>query len=199
MGKTIKTMGDRLNRLCFYYGVMGSAKTTQLLTTNFALKQHERTVILSPEIDSRKEKGKIKSRAGIEASCLEFSVEDDLDAGFGNYLSAKHSILVDEAQFLKKEQADQLAALVDRRGFDVICYGLKTDFRGELFEGSKRLLELADKIEEIKTNCSCGRKATMNAHLINNKVTREGPQILIGDTVGDIKYKAMCRKCWQQI
>jgi thymidine kinase len=188
-----------MNKLYFYYGVMGSAKTTSLLTTNYALNKRTGTILLSPKVDTRREARKIKSRVGIEASCTDFKENDNLyDMCVPLSWEMQASvILVDEAQFLKKEQVDQLAMLVDKCGYTVMCYGLKSDFRGELFEGSKRLLELADKIEEIKTNCSCGRKATMNARIIDGKIVKEGPQVLIGDTVGGVRYEAKCRKCWK--
>lgn len=175
---------------------MGSAKTTQLLTTNFSLKKKSETLLISPKTDTRRPANLIESRVGISAKCIDFSPEDNLFDIFGHQISS--ILLCDEAQFLKKEQVQQLADLVDKRGFTVMCYGLKTDFRGELFEGSKRLLELADKIEEIKTNCSCGKKATINARLINGAVKIEGPQVLIGDTTGDVRYEAMCRGCWKK-
>ena len=175
---------------------MGSAKTTTLLTTNYAIKKKSETLLLSPKLDTRREPDKIKSRVGIEAQCVDFCESDDLCDLCYSSTEKVAVILVDEAQFLKKEQVNQLAMLVDKCGYTVMCYGLKSDFKGELFEGSKRLLELADKIEEIKTNCKCGRKATMNARLINDQIQKEGPQVLIGDTIGEVRYEAMCRKCW---
>lgn len=187
-----------MSKLYFYYGVMGSAKTTQLLTTNYSINKKINTIVLSPKLDNRRPANKIESRVGISTKCLDFLEDDNLFhiCSERSWIDATNIVLCDEAQFLKKNQVEQLAKLVDKKGFTVMCYGLKSDFRGDLFEGSKRLLELADKIEEIKTNCQCGRKATMNARLIDNKIQRDGPQILIGDTVGSVRYEAMCRKCW---
>lgn len=182
-------------KLTFYYGVMGSAKTTQLLTTNFAHKEQGRsTLILSPAIDSRHDKGELKSRIGISAQCVVIYPETNLNILFA--ISGPDVILVDEAQFLSETQVNQLAEIVDGQFVNVNCYGLKTDFTGKPFSGSARLMEIADDLIEIPSLCKCGNKAIINARLINGKITKEGPQVLIGDTSGEeISYRGMCRVC----
>jgi thymidine kinase len=103
--------------------------------------------------------------------------------------------LIDESQFLTKEHVDQLSKIVDELDINVMCFGLRTDFKSNLFEGSKRLFEIADSIEEIKTSCKCGSKAIINARVENNKIIKEGEQIKIG---GNESYVSMCRKCWNK-
>ena len=106
-------------------------------------------------------------------------------------------ILVDESQFLTEEQVDQLAEIVDEMNIEVMCFGLRTDFQSHLFQGSKRLMELADEIEEIKSRCSCGRKTSINARFDKDgNIVFQGEQIMIG---GNEKYKPLCRKCWMEL
>ena len=180
--------------LTFYYGVMGSAKTTQLLTNNFSHKEKgRRTLVLSPIIDSRRERGIVKSRVGISAEAIDFGEYDNL-----RYIVMSKDpdvVFVDEAQFCTSEQIDQLHKLTNHECIQVFAYGLKTDFMTRFFPGSKRLLEIADNIIEIPTTCKCGRKAKINARLINDKIVNDGPQVLIGDTHGEVRYEGMCAKC----
>lgn len=158
-----------------------------------------RYVCLKPIIDTREESNVIRSRIGIERECRWIYHESDLYE-MACQLSAESEgvidwFLVDEAQFLTAAQVDQLARVVDDFGSNVICYGLRTDFRSCLFEGSRRLFEIADTIDEIKSTCTCGRKTIINARMDSNgDFVEEGQQVEIG---GDDRYMAVCRKCWR--
>lgn len=189
-------------KLYFNYGVMGSAKTTQLLTTNFSYTERGRkTILLSPNIDTRSGKNKIYSRIGIEAKSIDFDKDDDLYDLIQNQIKRRGKIdaaLVDEAQFLTTNQVEQLAQIVDICDMDVLAYGLRSDFKSQTFEGSKRLLEIADTLIEIKALCKCGKKAIINSRWVNGNMTKKGEQVVIGDTIKDdkVSYVALCRKCW---
>ncbi len=179
---------------------MGSAKTALLLTTAYNFEERGmRYVCLKPIIDTREESNVIRSRIGIERECRWIYHESDLYE-MACQLSAESEgvidwFLVDEAQFLTAAQVDQLARVVDDFGSNVICYGLRTDFRSCLFEGSRRLFEIADTIDEIKSTCTCGRKTIINARMDSNgDFVEEGQQVEIG---GDDRYMAVCRKCWR--
>lgn len=179
---------------------MGSAKTALLLTTAYNFEERGmRYICMKPVIDTRDRKNVIRSRIGIERECQWIMADTDL------YLTATKLceeagcliewFLIDEAQFLTAEQVDQLAQLVDDYGINVICYGLRTDFRTHAFEGSMRLFEIADTIDEIKSTCSCGRKTIVNARIDSHgDIVQEGAQVEIG---GDEKYIAICRNCWR--
>lgn len=190
----------RKGKLYFRYGTMGSAKTALLLTTAYNFEERGmRYVCLKPIIDTREESNVIRSRIGIERECRWIYHESDL-YDMACRLSAENEgvidwFLVDEAQFLTAAQVDQLARVVDDFGSNVICYGLRTDFRSCLFEGSRRLFEIADTIDEIKSTCTCGRKTIINARMDSNgDFVEEGQQVEIG---GDDRYIAVCRKCWR--
>lgn len=190
----------RKGKLYFRYGTMGSAKTALLLTTAYNFEERGmRYVCLKPIIDTREESNVIRSRIGIERECRWIYHESDLYE-MACQLSAESEgvidwFLVDEAQFLTAAQVDQLARVVDDFGSNVICYGLRTDFRSCLFEGSRRLFEIADTIDEIKSTCNCGRKTIINARIDSKgDFVEEGAQVEIG---GDDRYIAVCRKCWR--
>ncbi len=195
----LETM-ERKGKLYFRYGTMGSAKTALLLTTAYNFEERGmRYICMKPVIDTRDNKNVIRSRIGIERECQWIMADTDL------YLAAVDLcekagcliewFLIDEAQFLTSEQVDQLARLVDDYGINVLCYGLRTDFRTRLFEGSRRLFEIADTIDEIKSTCTCGRKTIVNARIgANGDFVQEGAQVEIG---GDDKYIAICRNCWR--
>lgn len=190
----------RTGKLYFKYGTMGSAKTAMLLTTAYNFEERRMDYLcLKPAIDTREGRDVIRSRIGIERACMLIFPETDLYAmltdRFRQLGRVIEWILIDEAQFLTSRQVDQLARLVDDLGVNVMCYGLRTDFRSHLFEGSRRLFEIADTIEEIKSTCNCGRKTIVNARLDSNgDFLEEGPKVEIG---GDEKYMAVCRKCWR--
>lgn len=173
-------------KLSFRYGAMGSSKTANALMLKYNLEEKgKRVALLKPKLENRDGATIIKSRIGLYSECM--YVEDFIEKNPTDY----DCIIVDEAQFLTKEQVDYLASKVDVEEIPVICFGLKTDFQGNLFTGSKRLLELADKIEEIPTACWCGKKARFNARIVNGKVVTTGEQIQLG---GNESYTALCRK-----
>ncbi len=191
---------NRIGKLYFRYGTMGSAKTALLLTTAYNFEERGMAYMcLKPVIDNREKRNVIRSRIGIERECKWIYPETDLyetiHDTFEQTLDVPDWILVDEAQFLSKEQVDQLAQVVDDYACNVICYGLRTDFKTHLFEGSRRLFEIADSIDEIKSTCSCGRKTIVNARIDSNgQIITEGEQVEIG---GNERYIAVCRKCWR--
>ncbi len=190
---------NRKGKLYFRYGTMGSAKTAMLLTQayNFEERQME-YLCFKPVIDTREQRNVIRSRIGIERECRWIYPDTDLYSElrhiFEQTLSLPSWLLVDEAQFLSAAQVEQLARVTDDFGCNVMCYGLRTDFKTHLFEGSRRLFEIADSIEEIKSTCSCGRKTIVNARIDSaGNIITEGEQVEIG---GNDKYMAVCRKCW---
>lgn len=191
---------ERIGKLYFRYGTMGSAKTALLLTTAYNFEERGMSYLcFKPSIDTRDKKNVIRSRIGIERECLWIYRDTDMFALVRDMIENRHNkpewILVDEAQFLAAEQVDQLAQLVDEFGVNVICYGLRTDFRTCLFEGSRRLFEIADSIDEIKSTCSCGRKTIVNARMDSRgEIITEGEQVEIG---GNERYVSVCRKCWR--
>lgn len=190
----------RKGKLYFRYGTMGSAKTALLLTQAYNFEERNMTyACLKPIIDTREKTCVIRSRIGIERQCSWIYADTDLYEMAKEMFAKEKSVidwfLVDEAQFLTPEQVDQLARVVDDYGSNVVCYGLRTDFRTRLFEGSRRLFEIADSIDEIKSTCSCGRKTIVNARIDSNgDFVAEGDQVEIG---GDDRYIAVCRKCWR--
>ena len=191
---------DRKGKLYFRYGTMGSAKTALLLTQAYNFEERGmRYVCLKPFIDNREGKNVIKSRIGIERECQwiysDSNIYELAQKLYEDNMAVIDWILIDEAQFLCEEQVDQLARIVDDFGTNVICYGLRTDFQSRLFEGSRRLFEIADSIDEIKSTCNCGRKTIVNARIdAKGDFVVEGAQVEIG---GDDRYIAVCRKCWR--
>lgn len=191
---------QRKGKLYFRYGTMGSAKTALLLTTAYNFEERKiRYLCMKPAVDTRETKNVIRSRIGIERECKWILPDTDLYAFAKKYFRETGEVvdwfLVDEAQFLSKEQVDQLSMIVDDFGSNVICYGLRTDFQTHLFEGSKRLFEIADTIDEIKSTCTCGHKTIVNARIDpNGDIITQGQQVEIG---GDERYIAVCRKCWR--
>jgi len=187
-------------KLYFKYGAMGSSKTAQALMCRFNYIQKGFNVYLfKPFADNRcVENGipMISSRIGLKSECIEFMPQDSFDELCFAYAINKQRdiIIVDECQFLTKEQVDQLKDISQRFNVPVLCYGLLTNFKTELFEGSKRLVEIADSLKEIKSVCRCGRKATCNARLVNGKIVTSGEETLIG---GDESYEGMCYTCFK--
>ncbi|SDA26964.1 thymidine kinase [Sphingomonas sp. NFR15] len=180
-------------KLYFYYASMNAGKSTNLLQADFNYRERGmRTLLFTAAIDDRFAAGTITSRIGLTAPALAFDPATDLAAMTLGQDQPPACVLVDEAQFLTAAQVDQLARLADRHDIPVLAYGLRTDFRGELFEGSARLLALADALIEIKSVCECGRKATMNLRVddTGRAVTR-GTQTEIG---GNDRYVALCRR-----
>ena len=183
-------------KLYFKYGAMGSSKTANALITKFNYEERGMKVwLIKPSLDDRDGADTVKSRIGLKAEAVVISNDTDIFTEFKKY-SECHVIIADECQFFTKEQINQLRKIVDELNIPVLCFGLRTDFLTNLFEGSRRLFEIADSITEIKTICSCGEKATVNARIgENGQVITEGGQILIG---GNDSYIAMCHACWQK-
>lgn len=190
---------SNIGKLYFKYGTMGSAKTAMLLTTAYNFEERNMAYkCFKPVIDTRDKKKVIRSRIGIERECQWIQSDTNLYNEIHGMLQngdGPQWVLVDEAQFLSPEQVDQLAQVVDDFGINVLCYGLRTDFRTNLFEGSRRLLEIADSIDEIKSTCTCGRKTIVNARVNSaGEIITEGEVVEIG---GNERYIAVCRKCWR--
>lgn len=189
------------SKLFFRYATMNSAKSAELLMKAYNFEERGLKILcIKPSIDDREGKNVIKSRVGIERECKMVKPTDNIYDGVKKLLENGGKIdwiLADESQFFKKEQIDQLGDIVDELEINVICYGLRADFRTELFEGSKRLFEIADSIEEMKSSCSCGRKSIINARIDENgNVVTNGEQIEIG---GNERYVSLCRKCYKKL
>ena len=183
--------------LKFFYGCMGSAKTLRLLTTAYNFEEKGIPfLVYKPKLDTRDGLNIIRSRAGLERDCV------SVDGNF-NFLNEVTEItkeyqakfiLIDEAQFLTTEQVDQLSLIVDNLNINVFCYGLRTDFKTNLFEGSRRLFEIANDLEEIPSMCECGKRTLVNARFDElGNIIFDGEQVKIG---GNESYKSICRKCY---
>ena len=176
-------------KLYYRYGAMGSSKTANAIMVQYNYNErNQRVLMVKPRIDNRDGERTVKSRCGLSTECI-FMEELDESA-----VTGYDCVIVDEAQFLTKKQVELLVHIVDDLNIPVIAYGLRADFRGNFFEGSQWLMAWADTIEEIKTICWCGKKATYNARVVNGKVAKEGEQIVLG---GNESYVSLCRKHWQ--
>lgn len=176
-------------KLFFRYGAMGSSKTANALMVEYNYRERGKKALLAkPMTDSRDGKLVIKSRIGLERPCV---LVEDMVLMSDETIQSYDCIIVDEAQFCTKEQIEMLVHYVDDLDIPVICYGLRADFRNELFPGSMWLLAWADVIEEIKTVCWCGKAAKCNARFNDNGIIREGDQVCLG---GNSSYIALCRK-----
>ena len=186
-------------KLYFYYSSMNAGKSTALLQSSYNYRERGmNTLVLAPEFDDRFGVGKVTSRIGIEAEATAFRPADDLLKVVEDCCKdeALHCVLIDEAQFLTKEQVFQLGEVTDKLNIPVLAYGLRTDFQGEPFEGSKYLLAWSDNLKELKAICHCGAKATMVVRFDESGNTiREGSQIEIG---GNDRYVSMCRKHFKE-
>ena len=175
-------------KLYFRYGAMGSSKTANAIMVQYNYTERGQQVLMvKPKLDNRDGERTVLSRCGLSTECVFMEEIPDMD------VSGYDCVIVDEAQFLTKEQVAHLVKIVDEMDIPVICYGLRADFQGNFFEGSQWLMAWADTIEEVKTICWCGRKATCNARVMNGKVIKEGDQILLG---GNSQYVSLCRKHW---
>ncbi|GAB3338636.1 thymidine kinase [Marilutibacter aestuarii] len=188
-------------KLYFYYSAMNAGKTTTLLQSAHNYRERGmRVAILTPRLDDRAGTGRVASRIGLSSDAIAFGQDEDLQARVQADIDANgplHCVLVDEAQFLGRSQAWQLTEVVDALGIPVLCYGLRTDFRGELFEGSQYLLAWADEISEIKTICHSGSKATMVVRVDEQgRAVREGPQVEIG---GNERYVSVSRAEYKRV
>lgn len=186
-------------KLYFHYATMNAGKTTMLLQASYNYRERGMTTMLFVAGHYRRDDaaGYISSRIGLEADAEMFRDGDDLYARIHehNAHTTTHCVFVDEAQFLEEEQVWQLARVADRLGIPVMCYGLRTDFQGKLFSGSRALLAIADELREVRTICRCGRKATMVVRLgADGKVAKQGAQVAIGKDV----YVSLCRRHWEE-
>ena len=182
-------------KLYFKYGAMGSSKTAQALITKYNYEENDLKVwLIKPSADTRDGQDILRSRIGLEAKVEVIGPEVDVYARFlGSKARRSDVIIVDECQFMTEKQIDQLRAIVDDHNIPVMCFGLRTDFLTRLFPGSMRLMEIADAIQEVKTICDCGAKATVNARVSDGYVVTEGAQVFLG---GNDAYIAMCHKCY---
>ena len=183
-------------KLYFKYGAMGSSKTAQALITKYNYEENDLKVwLIKPSADTRDGKQILRSRIGLEAEVEVIPPDMDILARFDETRRGScNVIIVDECQFLTERQIDELRAIVNDRNVPVMCFGLRTDFQTKLFPGSRRLMELADEIQEIKTMCDCGAKATVNARIdASGHIITQGAQVVLG---GNDSYIAMCHKCY---
>jgi len=183
-------------KLYFKYGAMGSSKTAQALITKYNYEENDMKVwLIKPSADTRDGADILRSRIGLEAKVEIIAPGVDVVALYDTAKKGKCDvIIVDECQFMTPEQIDNLRFIVDEYNVPVMCFGLRTDFLCNLFPGSQRLMEVADTIQEIKTICDCGAKATVNARIDSDgHIVTEGAQVVLG---GNDSYIAMCHKCW---
>lgn len=186
-------------QLYFYYSAMNAGKSTALLQSSYNYQERGmRSLVYTAEIDDRFGAGKVSSRIGLSSPAKLFNNGTDLLSGIRSEHAVKpiHCVLVDESQFLTRQQVHALSEVVDELDIPVLCYGLRTDFRGELFIGSQYLLAWSDKLVELKTICFCGRKASMVLRLDHEgKPFAEGEQVVIG---GNERYVSVCRKHYKE-
>ena len=186
-------------KLYFYYSSMNAGKSTALLQSSYNYRERGmNTLVMAPELDNRFGVGKVVSRIGIETGATTFKTDDDLLQLISDLHSAEklHCVLLDEAQFLTKDQVFQLGEVTDELDIPVLAYGLRTDFQGEPFEGSKYLLAWSDTLKELKAICHCGTKATMVLRMdADGHAVTEGSQVEIG---GNDRYVSMCRKHFKE-
>lgn len=184
-------------KLYFKYGAMGSSKTAQALITKYNYEENGLKVwLMKPSTDTRDGVDTLRSRIGLEAKVDVIAPHTDVYALFCRQHTDCHVIIVDECQFMTQEQIDQLRAIANDFNIPVMCFGLRTDFLTKLFPGSLRLMEVADTIQEIKTICDCGAKATVNARIDETgHVVTQGMQVMLG---GNDSYVAMCHRCWRK-
>ena len=182
-------------KLYFKYGAMGSSKTAQALIAKYNYEENEMSVwLIKPSADTRDGVDVLRSRIGLEARVEIITPEMDIVSRFELTRKGKCDvIIVDECQFMSEKHIDDLRFIVDEYNVPVLAFGLRTDFQCHLFPGSRRLMEVADTIQEIKAICDCGAKATVNARINEGYIVTEGAQVVLG---GNDSYIAMCHKCW---
>ena len=183
-------------KLYFKYGAMGSSKTAQALITKYNYEENDMSVwLIKPSADIRDGVNILRSRIGLYAEVDIMTPEMNIYETFRSRSGKCDAVIADEAQFLTPEQIDQLRQIVDDYNVPVMCFGLRTDFQTKLFPGSRRLMEIADTIQEIKTICDCAAKATVNARISDGYVVTEGAQVMLG---GNDAYIAMCHRCYKK-
>ena len=183
-------------KLYFKYGAMGSSKTAQALITKYNYEENDLQVwLIKPSADTRDGQTVLRSRIGLQAQCEVIPPQMNVLERFRQSRQGRCDVIIcDECQFLTAQQIEQLREIVNEEEIPVMCFGLRTDFQTKLFPGSLRLMELADEIQEIKTICDCGAKATVNARIDGNgHIVTQGAQVLLG---GNDAYIAMCHKCY---
>ena len=183
-------------KLYFKYGAMGSSKTAQALITKYNYEENDMQVwLIKPSADTRDGVSKLRSRIGLEATVEVMTPDMNIYDRFRETRAGNcTAVIADEAQFFTEKQIDELRAIVDDFNIAVLCFGLRTDFQTRLFPGSRRLMEVADAIQEIKTMCDCGTKATVNARIDGEgHIVTEGAQVVLG---GNDSYIAMCHRCY---
>ena len=183
-------------KLYFKYGAMGSSKTAQALITKYNYEENDMKVwLIKPSADTRDGADILRSRIGLQAAVEVMIPGRDIYEAYAKEHDGNcHAVIVDECQFMTEEQIDQLRAIVNDFSVPVLCFGLRTDFQCKLFPGSRRLMEVADTIQEIKTICDCSAKATVNARIDGDGyIVTEGTQVVLG---GNDSYIAMCHKCY---
>jgi len=196
---TLARVIEQMAQLYFYYSAMNAGKSTALLQSSYNYQERGmRTLVYTAEIDDRFGAGKVSSRIGLSSPARLYNVQTSLfnDIRDAHHEAPVHCVLVDESQFLTREQVYALSEVVDKLDIPVLCYGLRTDFRGELFGGSQYLLAWSDKLVELKTVCFCGRKAGMVLRLDHEgRPYNEGEQVVIG---GNERYVSVCRKHYKE-
>ena len=190
-----KERNSLMAKLYFKYGAMGSSKTAQALITKYNYEENDMSVwLMKPGTDTRDGKNVVRSRIGLEADAQVIAPDMDVYEIYkAQYDGKVDAVIVDECQFFTVDQINQLRAIVDDFNVPVMCFGLRTDFLTRLFPGSMRLMEIADVIQEVKTICDCGAKATVNARVSDGYIVTEGDQVFLG---GNDAYIAMCHRCY---
>ena len=186
-----------MSKLYFRYGAMNCGKSSALMQVAHNYEENNKVVrVIKSKIDTKAD-DKLSSRIGLERK-VDILIEKDesFEKYFEDWNNNVHCILVDEAQFLSSQQIEELWLVTKMYDIPVICYGLKTDFKSYLFEGSKRLLELADEIEELITICDCGKRAKFNTRFVDGKFTDIGEEVLIDGSTSNVEYKPKCGKCY---
>ena len=189
-----------MSSLTFRYGAMNCGKSSALMQVAHNYEENNKVVrVIKSKIDTKAD-DKLSSRIGLMRK-VDILIEKDesFEKYFNDWNDNVHCILVDEAQFLSEKQIEELWLVTKMYDIPVICYGLKTDFKSHLFEGSKRLLELADVIEELVTICECGSKARFNTRFINGEFTLEGNEVLIDGSESNVEYRPKCGKCYMKL
>ena len=189
-----------MSKLYFRYGAMNCGKSSALMQVAHNYEENNKVLrVIKSKVDTKAD-DKLSSRIGLERK-VDILIEKDesFEKYFDDWNDNVHCILVDEAQFLSEKQIEELWLVTKMYDIPVICYGLKTDFKSYLFEGSKRLLELADEIEELITICDCGKRAKFNTRFVDGKFTDVGEEVLIDGSTSNVEYKPKCGKCYAKM
>ena len=184
-------------KLYFRYGAMNCGKSTALMQVAHNYEENNMNVVVIKSSTDTKAEDRLQSRIGLERQVdILIDQKDSFEKYYDDWNKTANCILVDEAQFLSTKQVEELWVFTKMYEIPVICYGLRTDFKSNMFEGSKRLFELADELEELITICSCGKRAKFNSRFVDGKFTLEGDSVLIDGSTANVEYKPMCGKCY---